>query len=1122
MLGSLLYTLPAAAASDAYLPTLTQYPAGVGPTAGNGAQPQELAVGPDGNLWYTDEASGVFKFSPKTLAPLACSSASPVIGCEVSANAVSPNDIVAGPDGAMWFTQSAGGNPRGGQSYFPASIGRITAAGSYSSYPVPASARSVPDLDAIALGPNGNLWFTETALGRIGEITPTVAGPVTHEFALPAADRLKEGVGSPVTSADTIAAGPGGDIWFTEQGSDAVGVMAPSGVLLHKFTVPNPSSEPVPLGITEGPDQAMWFTENTANQVASITAQGKVTLYALPSAADGPESIIYGPDGNLWFTEDTGVASIDPATGKVMAYRAHAALLAPAGLTIGPDCTSVWFTEPSADRLGRVSPVPNTTGCKAGAVPVPGSLTDARLAAKAGELLKDAGSVARLCDEVVRAEGGNEAFTAGAIDIVDYSDLSSPTLSEVCKARTALSEHEVLGFQAPNMELSTVDSFVGFELPTGTGVIAAAQVHQKEQGKEKVPHFSGQAAPKAPATGPTSRLVYSYIGVDAAPGGAFHVYEGLTSPDGSASGEIAFERWAIAQRTKLSSAGLTQQLKSYAATGGRSARRSPMAVQSSPTSCQFSGVTTGLSCFEELTVTATESDELAWNSSMTQSQALTWGQLTQSLQGSGKPIPSLQQFTLVADLFRADEPNSAADTWYIVGQWQTNPGGTCYPGGVANPLTTNWQNCGPYIQTRALSMPAQTVDTKLPQLSAVVPSASSLQLIGNAPGTTQCNQSSGASVSLGASSAPSITGGVGFSESTSCPDVRIVDNTAGPGIPSGVGDWVEHFSGQGVFQAPADDAMAALGGGPGNGPVEVADFSIPISNEPTGASVFGTASTMDNLLQLGCGNAVEAAVGIPPCQDFLAVDVQLKVTFDPLQSPVFALCSGSIFDATCATPSAPLTLQAPPGAQLSVWVLATFLLPGFAQAPASINWAATVTGGTSSLALITTSNSNTNCSLGFCNLYFNVQPSAVNGTYGVISVNTSPAFAAVNAPLTLEVDVRPAPVVNSVSPSSELLSTPAPVTITGTNLAGSSVVVNFGNLSVRAASISSGGTQVVASPPPVAQLGVLPVDVTVTVDGVTSATSPADLFSYYENAVAILHCKPGLGVPTVRPGACSL
>jgi streptogramin lyase len=355
-------------------PRVAQYPAGVGPAAGNGAQPEELTVGPDGNLWYTDEVSEVFRFSPTTLVPLACSSASPTVGnlgCEVSADPVAPNDIVAAPDGAMWFTQSAGGNPKGGASYFPASIGRITPTGSYSSYPVPASASSVPGLDAITVGPNGNLWFTEPAVGRIGEVTPRAAGPVVHEFALPAADRLAQGVGSPVTSAGTIAAGLGGDIWFTEQGSNAIGVMATSGALLHKFTVPNPNSNPAPLGITEGPDKTMWFTENGANQVASITAQGKVTLYALPAAADGPESIVYGPDGNFWFTDNTGAARIDPSTGKVTLYRAHAASLGPAGVTVGPDCTSVWFTEPGADRLGRVSPVPNTTGCKAGAVPVP-------------------------------------------------------------------------------------------------------------------------------------------------------------------------------------------------------------------------------------------------------------------------------------------------------------------------------------------------------------------------------------------------------------------------------------------------------------------------------------------------------------------------------------------------------------------------------------------------------------------------------------------------------------------------------------------------------------------------------------------------------------------------------
>lgn len=177
MVAALLYALPALAASAAPAPTLSEYSAGIGPSDGNGASPQEITVGPDGDLWYTDEAFGVFKFSPKTLQPVACSSSSTALGCKVSPHPVAPTAIVAGPDGALWFTQSNGGNPGDGRSYFPASIGRITTAGVYSSYRVPASATKVPDLDAIAVGPNGKLWFTETALNRIGEITPSVVRP---------------------------------------------------------------------------------------------------------------------------------------------------------------------------------------------------------------------------------------------------------------------------------------------------------------------------------------------------------------------------------------------------------------------------------------------------------------------------------------------------------------------------------------------------------------------------------------------------------------------------------------------------------------------------------------------------------------------------------------------------------------------------------------------------------------------------------------------------------------------------------------------------------------------------------------------------------------------------------
>jgi virginiamycin B lyase len=345
---------------------LSEYPAGVGPGAGNGALPQEVTVGADGNIWYTDEVSGVYTFSPMSLQPVPCPSPSqsPAVGCAVSGDTVAPAGIVAGPDGALWFTQSNGGNPRDGRAYFPAGVGRLTTSGAYTFYRVPASANSVPGLDAIAVGPNGNLWFTETAIDRIGEITPRDASPVIHEFALPAGDRLAAGVGSPITSADTIAAGLGNDIWFTEQGSNAIGVMSTSGDVLKKFIVPNANLDPTPLGITEGADGTMWFTENGANQVASITAEGKITVHPLPSAAAGPQSIVYGPDGELWFTENTGVASIDPRTDKVTVYRAHTADPSPVGITVGPDCTSIWFAESSADILGRVAPVPNTTGCK--------------------------------------------------------------------------------------------------------------------------------------------------------------------------------------------------------------------------------------------------------------------------------------------------------------------------------------------------------------------------------------------------------------------------------------------------------------------------------------------------------------------------------------------------------------------------------------------------------------------------------------------------------------------------------------------------------------------------------------------------------------------------------------
>jgi len=76
----------------------------------------------------------------------------------------SAQEITAGPDGALWFTEDVqlnNGNSGG-------KIGRITTSGTIVESSDGISDGSSPD--GIALGPAGNLWFTEYNGNRIGKL----------------------------------------------------------------------------------------------------------------------------------------------------------------------------------------------------------------------------------------------------------------------------------------------------------------------------------------------------------------------------------------------------------------------------------------------------------------------------------------------------------------------------------------------------------------------------------------------------------------------------------------------------------------------------------------------------------------------------------------------------------------------------------------------------------------------------------------------------------------------------------------------------------------------------------------------------------------------------------------
>ena len=114
-----------------------------------GGKPYDIVGGPDGNLWYTDsQNSSIVKIAPGAL-----TNPTPYLIPTPSAQLVG---ITVGADGALWFTE-AGGNK----------IGRITTSGAITQFPVPTA---IAGPGGIAAGPDGSIWFVESSAGTIGRL----------------------------------------------------------------------------------------------------------------------------------------------------------------------------------------------------------------------------------------------------------------------------------------------------------------------------------------------------------------------------------------------------------------------------------------------------------------------------------------------------------------------------------------------------------------------------------------------------------------------------------------------------------------------------------------------------------------------------------------------------------------------------------------------------------------------------------------------------------------------------------------------------------------------------------------------------------------------------------------
>ena len=280
----------------------------------------------------------------------------------------SNDDLTAGPDGAVWFT-NPGNN----------TIGRITTAGIVKDY----QGDGIANPWAITTGPDGAVWFTNWDTNTIGRLTTAgkvtiFRGPISAPASIAAVrygalwytnwsgypPRCAWSIGRVTTKGSVtcyknpkieypqhIVFGSDSSLWFTNGGGYAIGRITTRGVL---------TMYPLkhwPGWIAAGPDGALWFTYTNNNAIGRITTKSVLSSYTAKTISR-PEAIAAGPDSALWFLNagNNTIGRIS-AKGQVTSYGRHLGFsLGGANIAAGPD-GAMWFTSPATNTIGRISTI---------------------------------------------------------------------------------------------------------------------------------------------------------------------------------------------------------------------------------------------------------------------------------------------------------------------------------------------------------------------------------------------------------------------------------------------------------------------------------------------------------------------------------------------------------------------------------------------------------------------------------------------------------------------------------------------------------------------------------------------------------------------------------------------
>jgi len=177
---------------------------------------------------------------------------------------------------------------------------------------------------------------------------------------------------TPASRPTQTATGPDGTVWFVEENANRVGTITPNRLYITEVNLVIPNSRPTAIAVDR--NCIAWFAESGNNKIGSYNRQTKALVeYQLPgSSVLGISGVSVDAQGKVWFTEKitNRVGVLDPSRLTVNYVTTGTGSVGLQGITCDSQNRG-WFTQNQSNQIGLIDFSTNTYSKYSGGISGP-------------------------------------------------------------------------------------------------------------------------------------------------------------------------------------------------------------------------------------------------------------------------------------------------------------------------------------------------------------------------------------------------------------------------------------------------------------------------------------------------------------------------------------------------------------------------------------------------------------------------------------------------------------------------------------------------------------------------------------------------------------------------------